>query len=93
MAEYISKEKVLALFLEGAPDDNDFTIGYNFAVNEYRERVKAMKSEDVIERVISGDNCIICGRNVNRDYIYYDVNGGTICEACMETKYKCENGR
>lgn len=46
-----------------------------------------------VQPVISGDNCIVCGRNVHKDDVYYDVNGGTICEACMNTKCKCKNGR
>lgn len=46
-----------------------------------------------VQLVISGDNCIVCGRNVHKDDVYYDVNGGTICEACMNTKCKCKNGR
>lgn len=43
--------------------------------------------------VISGDNCIVCGRDVRKDDVFYDVNGGTICESCMNTKCKCKNGR
>ena len=46
MAEYIEREKMLAEFIEGDNDD-DFTIGYNFAVNEYRDKLKAMPAADV----------------------------------------------
>lgn len=46
MNEYINKEKAIAKFIEG-DGDNDFTEGYNFAVGEYKEKIKAMKSEDV----------------------------------------------
>jgi hypothetical protein len=55
-------------------------------------RIDQIKPADV-QPVISGDNCIVCGRNVHKDDVYYDVNGGTICEACMNTKCKCKNGR
>lgn len=41
MNNYVNKESVLAIFIEGDGDD-DFTIGYNFAVYEYRKRIKAM---------------------------------------------------
>jgi hypothetical protein len=56
------------------------------------EDVETSTNADV-QPVISGDNCIVCGRNVHKDDVYYDVNGGTICEACMNTKCKCKNGR
>ena len=46
MAEYISKKKALDVFIGGCGDD-DFTNGYNFAANEYKEKIKAMKSADV----------------------------------------------
>ena len=55
-------------------------------------RIDEIKAADV-QPVISGDNCIVCGRNVHKDDVYYDVNDGTICEACMNTKCKCKNGR
>ena len=46
MAEYISKKKALDVFIGGCGDD-DFTNGYNFAANEYKEKIKAMKSANV----------------------------------------------
>lgn len=46
-----------------------------------------------VKLVISDDNCIVCGHDVRKDNVYYDVNGGTICESCMKTKCKCKNGR
>ncbi len=38
--------KVIDKFIEGDGDD-EFTKGYNFAVNEYREKIKAMLVADV----------------------------------------------
>jgi hypothetical protein len=55
--------------------------------------LKDLEAAYIYPPVISGDNCIVCGRNVHKDDVYYDVNGGTICEACMNTKCKCKNGR
>jgi hypothetical protein len=46
MAEYISKEALLYKFIEGDGDD-EFTDGYNFAVNDYREEIKNMPAADV----------------------------------------------
>ena len=46
MAEYIEKDIMLAKFIEGDGDD-DFTTGYNFAVNEYRDKLKAMPAAKV----------------------------------------------
>lgn len=46
MDEYISREKALDKLIEGDGND-EFTEGYNFAVNEYREKIKAMPSADV----------------------------------------------
>lgn len=43
---YISKEKAVAKFIEGDGDD-EFTEGYNFAVNEYREKIKAIPAADI----------------------------------------------
>lgn len=56
------------------------------------EVVASVEAADV-QPVISGDNCIVCGHDVRKDNVYYDVNGGTICESCMNTKCKCKNGR
>lgn len=38
-----------------------------------------------VQPVISGDNCIVCGHDVRKDNVYYDVNGETICESCART--------
>jgi hypothetical protein len=46
MDEYIRKDKAIDIFIEG-DGDNEFTEGYNFAVNEYREKIKAMPAADV----------------------------------------------
>ena len=48
MAEYISRDDVLRKFIEGnGHDDDRFTEGYNFAVQEYREEVKKIPAADV----------------------------------------------
>lgn len=44
--DYISRDDVLRKLIEGDGDD-EFTEGYNFAVNEYREKIKAMPAADV----------------------------------------------
>ena len=46
MADYISKDNVLRKFVEGDGDD-EFTEGYNYAVQEYRDKVKNMPATDV----------------------------------------------
>ena len=48
MAEYICREEVLRKFIEGdGHDDDRFTEGYNFAVQEYREDIKNIPAADV----------------------------------------------
>lgn len=48
MDEYISRKDVLRKFIEGdGHDDDRFTEGYNFAVQEYREKVKKIPAADV----------------------------------------------
>ena len=44
--DYISRDDVLRKFIEGDGDD-DFTIGYNFAVNEHKDKVKSLPAADV----------------------------------------------
>lgn len=46
MDEYIRKDKAIDIFIEGDGDD-EFTEGYNFAVNEYREKIRAIPAADV----------------------------------------------
>lgn len=57
MPEYIERGKALDKLIEGDGDD-EFTEGYNFAVNEYREKIKALPSADVqsVDRWISVDD-------------------------------------
>ena len=64
-------------------------------ISEYirNELEKMVISAADVNLVISGNNCIVCGHDVRKDTVYYDVNGGTICESCMNTKCKCKNGR
>jgi hypothetical protein len=97
MAEYINKQDVLDYLNgylhslgEGGADDSLFDRGQRRALINSIQDILAVKAADV-QLVISGDNCIVCGRNVHKDDVYYDVNGGTICEACMNTKCKCKN--
>lgn len=48
MNEYISRDKVLKKFIEGdGHDDDRFTEGYNFAVQEHREEVENIPAADV----------------------------------------------
>lgn len=46
MDEYISRKKVINKFIEGDGND-EFTEGYNFAVNEYRSKIEAIPAADV----------------------------------------------
>lgn len=97
MADYISKQKVLDYlngYLHSLGYDNTEMLvnGQRKALINAIQDISAVKPADV-KLVISGDNCIVCGRNVRKDNVYYDVNGGTICESCMNTKCKCKNGR
>jgi hypothetical protein len=48
MNDYISRDNVLRKFIEGdGHDDDRFTEGYNFAVQEHREEVKKIPAADV----------------------------------------------
>ena len=46
MNDYISRDDVLRKFIEGDGND-EFTEGYNIAVNEHREKIKAMSAANV----------------------------------------------
>lgn len=93
MDEYISREATIdAIKKIYCPQCNN----YNGAMCRACEHMDDMDIiEDMpaanLQLVISGDNCIVCGRDVRKDNVYYDVNGGTICESCMNTKCKCKN--
>ena len=94
MDEYISREAVLKAFKLIAKNPNkDYQRGMQDAIDCLVPEVIADIPTADVQPVISGDNCIVCGRNVHKDDVYYDVNGGTICEACMNTKCKCKNAR
>lgn len=66
MADYLSRDVVLRKLIEGdGHDDDRFTEGYNFAVQEYREKVKNMPAADVktvihAEWILFDKDC--CGR-------------------------------
>ncbi len=94
MAEYISREEAIKELREVYENEYPTASGDfdEYASHDVPNVLRNMKAADV-QPVISGDNCIVCGRNVHKDDVYYDVNGGTICEACMNTKCKCKNGR
>lgn len=77
MNDYVSREDVLRKFIEGdGHDDERFTEGYNFAVQEYREEIKNIKAADV-QPVVDTENmatvsdefiCKKCGIYL-KDYI------------------------
>lgn len=104
MDEYISKQKAKDLMgcclasakAEYKAAKDVFTKArfgdYISAIQAMIDVVGAVEAADV-QLVISGDNCIVCGRNVRKENVYYDVNGATVCESCMNTKCKCKNGR
>jgi hypothetical protein len=91
MDEYISREAVNDL-IEDIRNNHFILMSDRVTLLLLKSKVAEIPTADV-QPVISGDNCIVCGRNVHKDDVYYDVNGGTICEACMNTKCKCKNGR
>ena len=89
MTKYIVKQMAIsALINEANTHSNPVKRAYTRAA----AIVEQIPATDV-KLVISGDNCIVCGHDVRKDNVYYDVNGGTICESCMNTKCKCKNGR
>jgi hypothetical protein len=92
MSEYISREAVLKAFkLKVKNPKKDYQRGMQDAIDCLIPEVIANIPTADVPIVISGDNCIVCGRDVRKDNVYYDVNGGTICESCMNTKCKCKN--
>lgn len=75
MNEYISRDKVLNKFIEGdGHDDDRFTEGYNFAVQEHREEVENIPAADV--------QPVKCGR-----WITWDDSGFTKCSCCNSEYY------
>jgi NADH pyrophosphatase NudC (nudix superfamily) len=80
-------DKVMSLFIEGDGDD-EFTEGYNFAVEEYREKVKQILSTAEVTTVKhgrwilenhAGFNILFCpecgyGINCNEFGEYYKRN-------------------
>lgn len=87
MEEYISLQAVLDIVMQYCPDDDGSCSKADVDLREMLDEIEALPIADV-QLVISGDNCIVCGRNARKDNVYYDVNGRTICESCMNTKCK-----
>lgn len=94
MTEYISREEAIKELREVYENEYPTASGDfdEYASHDVPNVLRNIPAADV-QLVISGDNCIVCGRDVRKDNVYYDVNGGTICESCMNTKCKCKNGR
>ena len=90
MDEYISKKTIYDIIYKYQRGLQN--MGVILALDAIGKEVLKAPAADV-QPVIRGDNCIVCGRNVHKDDVYYDVNGGTICEVYMNTKCKCKNGR
>lgn len=36
----------------------------------------------------NNDYCIVCGHDIRKDNVYYDINGATVCYSCMNTVVK-----
>lgn len=73
MAEYLKKDKAIDIFIEGDGDD-EFTEGYNFAVNEYREKIRAIPATEVQpvkhgRWIPQGDDMWLCS-NCKENIIY-----------------------
>ena len=83
MAEYLKKDKAIDIFIEGDGDD-EFTAGYIFAVNEYREKIKAMAAEDV--------QPVRHGRWIwNSSPEFGNPYGSYVCSECDERQAYREN--
>lgn len=89
MNDYIRKDKAIDIFIEGDGGD-EFTEGYNFAVNEYREKIKAMPAADVQPvkhgywkeeepRVLK---CSVCGEYAPMNYLGQNCIDSTYCPWC-----------
>lgn len=98
MAEYISRDDVLRKFIEGdGHDDERFTEGYNFAVQEHREEVKKIPAADVqpINQWISckdempedGISVLICSDRGTISKATYDSDMGYFYIADSELHY------
>lgn len=101
MDEYISREDVLRKFIEGdGHDDDRFTEGYNFAVQEYREEVKKIPITDVQPVVhakweISSDGyypyCSRCFGRPNGELTKYCPDCGARMDLDSVTHDRCSN--
>lgn len=97
MAEYIDKKKAINKFIEGDGDD-EFTEGYNFAVNEYREKIKAIATADVQfikqwisvnDRLPEPDTMVIVAC-YGSDIVIPDYeHGETVCECVKRLEKEC----
>lgn len=88
--DYISRDDVLRNLIEGDGDD-EFTEGYNFAVNEYREKIKAMPAAGVQpikygrweyyknNGIFDTHKCTLCGEKYE---MYMDIEPTTIYKYC-----------
>lgn len=105
MSDYIERDKALDKFIEGDGDD-EFTEGYNFAINEYREKIKAMPSADVQEkrycRMIPLEPdcrgytdvfiCTNCHQHIHLGLIQKEYSGSFCLECGAEVKDGDTNG-
>lgn len=79
MSDYIERDKALDKFIEGDGDD-EFTEGYNFAVNEYRAKIKAMPSADVQDEIETLKAQIIVKDKLHNELLDYVKT--SICPTC-----------
>lgn len=73
MKEYIERSKVIDKFIEG-DGDNEFTEGYNFAVNEYREIIKDIPASDVVKQFLDDVICECLDHKYCSNCPYYNKN-------------------
>lgn len=96
--DYISRDGALRKFIEGdGHDDDRFTEGYNFAVQEYREEVKKMPAADVQSvrhgrwECVGHDDktywyrCSVCGHEEHDNMTKHDNYCGS-CGARMDAE-------
>lgn len=99
MDDYISRDDVLRKFIEGdGNDDERFTEGYNFAVQEYREKVKNMPIADVqpvkhgkweyVRNVQLSGTIKLCECNICHNKIFGGLSYCGNCGAKMDIIYE-----
>ena len=82
--EYINKQKVL----------DKLAVIYDLARTDQKAPISCAISDiKDLKPDFSGDYCVKCGHDVRKDDKYFDINGATVCDCCMNTKATINNKR